>query len=166
MNNLVETSLPEFDPFKRIGKDFALLSAVSGDKKNAMTVSWGECGVLWNKNVFTVFVRPQRYTHSLSENTQYLTLSFFDDGKKEMLNYFGCASGRDEDKFAKSGLHTQTEGSALIINEAKLVLVGKIIYKTKIDPESFLDKELLSNYLKGDYHTVYTCEIIKAYKER
>ena len=165
MSELKKTSLPEFDPFKKIGGDFALLGAVSGDKYNAMTVSWGECGVLWNKNVFTVFVRPQRYTHTLSENTEYLTLSFFDESYKKTLVYFGRTSGRDEDKFEKSGLGAENENGALIIPEAKLVLVGKIIYKTKIDKDSFVDKTLLENYENEDFHTVYTCEIVECYQK-
>lgn len=165
MSELKKPSLPEFDPFKRIGGDFALLGAVSGDKYNAMTVSWGECGVLWNKNVFTAFVRPQRFTHTLSENTEYLTLSFFDESYKKTLVYFGRTSGRDEDKFEKSGLGAKIENGALIIPEASLVLVGKIIYKTKIDKDSFVDKSLLGNYENDDYHTVYTCEIVECYKK-
>lgn len=165
MSELKKTSLPEFDPFKKIGGDFALLGAVSGDKYNAMTVSWGECGVLWNKNVFTVFVRPQRYTHTLSENTEYLTLSFFDESYKKTLVYFGRTSGRDEDKFEKSGLGAKNENGALIIPEAKLVLVGRIIYKTKIDKDSFVDKTLLENYENEDFHTVYTCEIVECYQK-
>ena len=165
MSELKSTNLPEFDPFKKIGGDFALLGAVSGDKYNAMTVSWGECGVLWNKNIFTAFVRPQRYTHELSENTEYLTLSFFDESFRKTLVYFGRTSGRDEDKFEKSGLHAEIKDNALIIPEASLVLVGKIIYKTKIRPEEFVDKALLSNYTEEDYHTVYTCEIVDVLKK-
>jgi flavin reductase (DIM6/NTAB) family NADH-FMN oxidoreductase RutF len=166
MSELVKChELPEFDPFKRIGGDFALLGAVSDGKYNAMTVSWGECGVLWNKSVFTVFVRPQRYTHTLSENTEYLSLSFFDEEYRKTLIYFGRNSGRDEDKFEKSGLTAEIKDNALIIPEANLVLVGRIIYKTKIRPEEFVDREFLSNYAENDFHTVYTCEITDCYKK-
>lgn len=166
MSELKKTTLPEFDPFKKIGGDFALLGAVSGDKYNAMTVSWGECGVLWNKNVFTVFVRPQRYTHTLSENTEYLTLSFFDEKWKKALVYCGRNSGRDGDKLEACGLSARVENGRLIIPEANLVLVGKIIYKSKINPEGFVDKSLISdNYPNNDYHTIYTCEIIDCYQK-
>jgi len=166
MSELVKCNeLPEFDPFKRIGGDFALLGAVSGDRYNAMTVSWGECGFLWNKSVFTVFVRPQRYTHELSENTEYLSLSFFDEEYRKALIYFGRTSGRDEDKFEKSGLHAEVTDGKLIIPEANLVLVGRIIYKSKIRPEEFVDHDFLSNYKEEDYHTVYTCEIVEVLKK-
>ena len=55
-----------FNPFTKIGKEWMLISACDEkreDKKiNTMTASWGGVGVLWNKNVFFCFVRPQRFT--------------------------------------------------------------------------------------------------------
>ena len=51
-----------FDPFKRIGEEWALFGVTADGDSNAMTVSWGEAGVLWNKPIFTVFIRPTRYT--------------------------------------------------------------------------------------------------------
>ena len=52
----------EFNPFKKIGSDWAVLTAKADDKVNAMTISWGGVGVLWGKNVVYVFVRDSRYT--------------------------------------------------------------------------------------------------------
>ena len=42
------------NPFKTIGKDWLLISAVKDGKINTMTASWGSVGVIWNKNVVTV----------------------------------------------------------------------------------------------------------------
>lgn len=39
----------ELNPFTRIGKDWAVLTAGNKEKLNAMTVSWGGLGVLWGK---------------------------------------------------------------------------------------------------------------------
>lgn len=50
------------NPFTKLEKDWALLTAGEKDKLNTMTVSWGGLGVLWGKNTVTVYVRPQRYT--------------------------------------------------------------------------------------------------------
>jgi len=36
-----------------------------GDKVNIITASWGGVGVLWNKRVADIFIRPQRYTKNL-----------------------------------------------------------------------------------------------------
>ena len=63
------TSL-DFNPFLKIGCEWALLGASFGGVANAMTVSWGEAGVLWNKPIFTAFIRPTRYTFELIEKTE------------------------------------------------------------------------------------------------
>ena len=38
----------DFDPFKKIGEEWALFGVSAEGESNAMTVSWGEAGVLWN----------------------------------------------------------------------------------------------------------------------
>ena len=53
------------NPFVMIGTDWLLVTAAKGDKVNTMTASWGGVGILWNKPVAFVFIRPQRYTKSL-----------------------------------------------------------------------------------------------------
>ncbi len=162
---ILKTQLVDFDPFQKIGKDWALLGVACGDEKNAMTVSWGECGVLWNKNVFTAFVRPERYTHSLLEKSDIITLSFFGEEYRNTLTYFGRTSGRDENKIEKSALKTSVQDGALVFHDAELVLVGRVIYKSEITPENFIDKDFLKHYEKDGFHTVYTCEITGVYKK-
>ncbi len=165
MDFTLKKELPSFDPFVKIGGDWALLGVCGGDDANAMTVSWGECGVLWNKNVFTVFVRPERYSHELLEKTDTVTLSFFDKSYRDTLVYFGRTSGRDEDKISKSGLRASVLNGALVFEEAEFVLVGKIIYKGEISPENFVDKSLEAHYSDGGFHTFYTCEIIGCFEK-
>ena len=41
----------------------ALAVGEEGDM-NAMTIGWGDLGVLWNKPIFTVYVSTDRYTHA------------------------------------------------------------------------------------------------------
>lgn len=41
----------------------ALAVGKEGDM-NAMTIGWGDLGVLWNKPIFTVYVSTDRYTHN------------------------------------------------------------------------------------------------------
>ena len=43
-----------------------LLAAAGADgKPSAMTIGWGTIGVIWSKPIFTVLVRPSRYTFKL-----------------------------------------------------------------------------------------------------
>ena len=147
-----------FNPFEKIGSEWALFGAVSEGKKGAMTVSWGEVGVLWNKPIFTVFVRPTRFTHTLSEQSDIATLSFFGREFRDTLSYFGRVSGFNEDKFARSGVSHSVNNGALFFEDATLTLVGRKLYHDVIDPRNFCDQSLDLNY-NNDYHTVYIYEI-------
>ncbi|MBE6650505.1 MAG: flavin reductase family protein [Ruminococcaceae bacterium] len=147
-----------FDPFKKIGEEWALFGVSAEGDSNAMTVSWGEAGVLWNKPIFTVFIRPTRHTYTLAEKTDIATLSFFPEDFKKTLSYFGRTSGRDEDKLEKLP-HSVNEG-VLTFDDATITLVGKKLYYSDIDPKNFIDSSLESNY-DNDYHRVYVYEIIE-----
>ena len=156
------TDIKDFNPFLKIGAQWALLGAVAGEDKNAMTVSWGEAGVLWNKPIFTVYVRPTRYTYQLLENSDIATLSFFGEEMKKTLSYFGRVSKRDEDKLETAQIEHHVEDGALIFDKAELTLVGRKLYYTDIDPRHFIDESIDLNY-SNDYHRAYTYEIIKVH---
>ncbi len=55
--------------FSLIGERWALITAGTRERCNTMTASWGGLGVLWNKPVATVYIRPQRYTYRFAEET-------------------------------------------------------------------------------------------------
>ena len=67
--------------FRMFDDSWCLIAAYDENHKplpyNAMTASWGGCGILWNKPVAFVFIRPQRYTYAFTEAAPSLTLSFF-----------------------------------------------------------------------------------------
>ena len=51
------------NPFTKIGKEWMLITAgAMAEHCNTMTASWGAMGVMWGKNVVSVYIRPQRYT--------------------------------------------------------------------------------------------------------
>ena len=64
----------EFNPFTKIGKDWALVTAGTKLKSNAMTVSWGGVGVLWGKNVAFIFIRDYRYNKELLDAGELLSI--------------------------------------------------------------------------------------------
>ena len=49
------------EAFSQFNRKWALLAAGSMGDCNAMTVSWGGMGTIWNKPVVTVYVRHSRY---------------------------------------------------------------------------------------------------------
>ncbi len=154
------------NPFRLVGKDWMLITAGDSTAFNTMTASWGGFGVLWNKNVCFVFVRPSRYTYEFIENGTTLSLSFFDESYRDTLKFCGSKSGRDVNKAEVCGLTPfLTEAGGISFEEARLVLTCKKLYAADLNADQFLDPDLLRNYQSGDFHRVYVCEILDAVKK-
>lgn len=153
------------DPFTLISKDWLLITAKKKDGSiNTMTASWGGVGVIWNKNVATIYIRPQRYTKEFVDESEYFTLTFF-DGYKKQLGVLGRISGRDKDKikeveFTPIDIETQPT-----FKEGKLVMICKKLYRDSINPECFIEEGIDEKvYPTKDYHDIYIGEIIGVYK--
>ncbi len=147
--------------FHKIGKDWMLISAKANDTCNAMTASWGGMGILWNKPVVFIFVRPQRFTNSLLMQSDHFAITFFPQEMREMLNYMGTASGKNEDKIAHAGLHVM-EDHAPYFAEANEAIICRKLFAQELDPECILDAQIdKQNYPLKDYHYLYVGEIEK-----
>ena len=87
--------------FETIGKEWMLVCAGNKEKFNMMTASWGCLGWLWNKPVAVVFIRPERFTHGIIEENEFMTLSFLGNSEeaRKIYNFCGSKSGRDLDIF-------------------------------------------------------------------
>ena len=133
---------------------------------NAMKASWGGMGVLWNKPVCAVFIRPQRYSFGLAEQGERFSLNFFDsEAFRESLRYFGRASGRDEDKMTVAGLTVgRSEKQTPYVAEADTVLLCRKLYADDLKEDGFFDRTLLSNYPTKDFHRMYIGEIESVYR--
>lgn len=150
------------NPFKLIGDDWMLITAENSQKTNMMTASWGGLGVMWNKPVAYIVVRPQRFTKTLIDSSETLSLCFFDKKYRKELTYAGKASGRDEDKIAHTGFHVAHMANVPYFEESRMVLVCKKLFAEAYTPESFIDKSLISeNYAASDFHTLYILKIQK-----
>lgn len=162
----IETCDFSIDPFD-LKSDWMLVTAAKKDGKvNTMTASWGGWGIMWNKKVAFVVIRPQRYTREFIENSESFSLSFFDKSYLKTLSYLGTVSGRDEDKIAKSGLRVTFEGNIPFFEEAKLAIIVKKLFVQKLDKESFIDKQIIQDwYPNEDFHYLYIAEIQKVYKQ-
>ena len=149
--------------FHMIDREWMLVTAKhpQNDGVNTMTASWGGCGILWNKPVAFVFIRPQRYTYAFTEAAPSLTLSFFGEEYRDALRFCGTASGRDGDKFAQTGLHPAEIGNTAAPREARVIFVCRKLYADRLQENAFVDTQMLSHYKNGDYHKMYICEIEK-----
>lgn len=152
------------NPFKRIDKDWCLITAGNEEKFNTMTASWAGLGILWSKKVATCYIRPQRYTKEFVDNNEFFTLTFFPDGYREALTFCGRNSGKNVDKVKETGLTPWFTDNSVSFKEADLVLVCRKLYAQDMKEECFVDKSVSDrNYPEKDWHTLYIGEIVKAY---
>lgn len=148
--------------FRLIDKDWFLITAKdpTNGNINTMTASWGCFGILWNKPVAVVFIRPQRHTHGFVMKSERLSLSVLPEEFRTALRFCGTKSGKDCDKFKECGITAAyDENGTPYVAESRLVLLAKKLYVGKIEENGFLDPELLKNYPIKDYHSVFVCEI-------
>ena len=151
----------EMNPFTKIGKEWALVTAGNKSKCNTMTVSWGGVGVLWGKNVVYIFIRDSRYTKEFIDNGDFFSISFLDNAYRDALNYCGAHSGRDVDKFEEAGLTPAFRHSIPYPDEANFVILCKKMAAVPITEDSFVDPSISKTwYADGDMHTMYVGEII------
>ena len=160
------------NPFKLIGKEWLLVTVcekhtgedgeVSTGKPNAMTASWGGLGVLWNKSVATIYLRPSRYTKELIDKGEDFSLCVLPQKYKSALDYCGCHSGRAHDKLAACKLDVEYMGGVPWVKQSRLVLFCKKLYAQELDPFCFSQERVYKqNYRKDDLHTMYIAEIVK-----
>lgn len=147
---------------KLFAKDWMALAVGNKDKMNAMTISWGSLGQLWEKPVVTVYVSGSRYTHSLMEDHDHFTVSLFPNDRRKALIYIGTHSGRDGDKLKAAGLTPEwTKEGNPTFKEAVMTIECKKIYAHTFEKNK-LPKDVQEMY--GDesdmkMHTMYIGQI-------
>lgn len=150
------------NPFKLIGKDWLLITAEKDGKVNTMTASWGGVGILWNKNVATVYIRKSRYTKEFIDNGEHFSLCVMSDAYREQLGYCGKVSGRNEDKIAKCGFTVAYNGDIPYFKESRLVINCRKLYSQEMSADCFNDsaKSIVETcYKDDDWHVMYIAEI-------
>ena len=145
-------------------EEWFLLSSGDFEKRhfNTMTVAWGGLGLMWNRPMAMVVVRPQRYTHEFMEAYPDFTLCAFPRRYREALSMLGSRSGRQGDKIGASGL-TPCAATAVrspVFAEASLLIECRKIYRDAIDPAGFLDPGIAANYPSRDFHSLYFGEVL------
>lgn len=145
------------------GKGVILLA---GDPPNPMTIAWGTIGFIWGKLIFTVMVRPSRFTYSRMESSGEFTVNLLPDAFSRQLSLCGAKSGRDVDKIAKcgfrleQGIHIKTP----YIRESSIHFECRIIHKHDLLAETLETGILKKYYPQKDLHRVYYGEIVGVFR--
>lgn len=154
----------EMNPFTKLAKEWALVTAGDKNKCNTMTVAWGGLGVLWGKNVVYLFIRDSRYTKEFIDNGEFFSLAFLQEQYRDALKYCGAHSGREGDKFAAASLTPAYKLGVPYPDEANLVLLCRKMAKLPMGEETFTDASIKETwYADEDMHTMYVGEIIQVF---
>ena len=148
--------------------EWMLITAGCDNSFNTMTAAWGGFGILWNKPVVTIFIRPQRHTYQFTEEYNSFSLSFFGHGKyREALSFCGSKSGRDFDKPMETGLTpVLTPQNNIAFQQARLIFDCNTLYLDDIKPDCFKAKQLEGTiYPQKDYHRFYIAELVGCYEK-
>ena len=158
----IKHELFEENVFKMIGKDWLLVTAQKDGEVNTMTASWGALGIMWNRKVAYIFLRPQRYTREFIDSADKLSISVLPDSFRKDLVYLGTVSGRDEEKISKTNLTLTNYEGVPGFEESRLTLICKKLFVQRITEDSFIEKDIIDKwYPERDYHLMYVVEIEK-----
>lgn len=163
MNRISPYALSQ-NPFELIGKRWAMVTTLIDGVSNTMTASWGGVGVLWNKPVAYLFIRPQRFTRELLDRSERFSLCFLPEAYRDKMGYCGKITGREEDKLAACGFDLTFLDDAPVLAQSDTILTCRKLFCQQMDPKSFFDPTLdAANYQNKDYHLMYIAEILGAY---
>lgn len=154
----------------------ALLTTKVGDKVNAMTIGWGMLGFEWGKPIFVAYVRENRFTKGMLDQSGEFTVSIpAEEYDKEILRFCGSVSGRNVDKFAELNLTAEEPNvvSCPGVKELPLTLECKVVYQQAQNLDALEAGLRERNYPQDvdgshpmanrDSHTAYYGQIVSAY---
>lgn len=154
------------NPFESFSKDWVLITAKKGDKVNTMTAAWGGLGHVWNHDIVTIYIRPQRYTKEFVDGSDYFSICVLPESFRDKLVYLGRVSGKDEDKITKTGLTVEYTDGVPYFAEATLVYIAKKLYADDLEEKHFINHEIVEKvYPEKDFHTLYIGGITKILKK-
>jgi len=145
-----------------------LVSQGNNNIPNVMAIGWGSLGIIWKKPVFTVLVRPSRYTYSLIEESGEFTVNIVAPGSEDIVKYCGTVSGRDVNKIEAKHLTTMASSQIQtpIIEEAILHFECKVIYKNDLVPTELVKPIRQETYGgSSDFHRIYFGEIVACQRD-
>lgn len=144
------------------GRGLLLGSYDASGTPNAMTIGWASIGSIWGLPIFSVLVRPSRYTYSCIEHTGCFTVNVPGADLGLACAVCGSKSGRDLNKFEECNL---TEKCALnvlapAIDQCPLVYECRVVHHNDVLPERLANEILAGAYTDGDFHRVYFGQIL------
>ena len=145
------------------GDGLLLVATKSGGGSNVMTIGWGTIGVIWGRPMFTVLVRPSRFTYEFIEASGEFTVNVPTAEMREYVLLCGTKSGRDVDKLAQVAYSPGKLVGTVSIDACPLVYECRVVHRNDVISETMESAILSRYYRQGDFHRVYYGEILGTY---
>ena len=113
-------------------------------KSNIITVAWAGT-VCTNPPMVSISVRPSRYSYRILEETGEFVINLTNESLVKVCDYCGVVSGRDVDKFAKTGLTPipMEHVHAMGIDESPVNMECKITEKRELGSHTMFIAEVV-----------------------
>ena len=114
------------------------------EKPNIITVAWAGT-VCTNPPMVSISVRPSRYSYQILEETGEFVINLTNESLVKACDYCGVVSGRDVDKFAKTGLTPipMEHVHAMGIDESPVNMECKITEKRELGSHTMFIAEVV-----------------------
>lgn len=121
-------------------------------KSNIITVAWAGT-VCTNPPMVSISVRPSRYSYQILEETGEFVINLTNESLVKACDYCGVVSGRDVDKFAKTGLTPipMEHVHAMGIDESPVNMECKITEKRKLGSHTMFIAEVVGVTVDDQY---------------
>jgi len=132
-------------------------------RANLMTIGWGSIGSIWGEAVWTVLVRPSRYTFRCIEHSGCFTVNVPTEAMGLACLKAGSGSGRNGDAFAAAGLTARKSASVLapLVEECPLSYECQVVHANDVQPNK-LARDLAGLYVDEEPHRMYYGRILAA----
>lgn len=154
----------ELDIFGRFENKWALVCVGDQESFNAMAISWGGLGTLWERPAATVYVKPIRYTWEFLQKNDWFTVIFLPDELKKAVGIMGSKSGRDCDKVSLAGLTPVFLKNGVTFAEAETTLVCRKMYSQDMKRDSMPADVIADYYTAEEPHTMFVGEVTEIIK--
>lgn len=113
-------------------------------KSNIITVAWAGT-VCTNPPMVSISVRPSRYSYQILEETGEFVINLTNESLVKACDYCGVVSGREVDKFAKTGLTPipMEHVHAMGIEESPVNMECKITEKRELGSHTMFIAEVV-----------------------
>lgn len=160
------------DIFNLFDRHWAVLTAGTPDKYNAMTISWGSMGTIWGepgngRPIITVYVNPLRYTYGVLNETDRFTVSFLPEDNRRDLLLLGSRTGRNGSPLKDTSLTVKEDHGFVTFAEAIYTFECEKLYAETLKKEN-IPAAIAAQFYgpQEEAHRMYIGEVIRLLRKQ